>query len=332
MSICDQLQLCESLTSKDERAVFFLGNLAWYAIRYPPSLRNHMFTRFVRLDVIRSLSDPTRLCFSSHLRQTIIALSTEKFEQVNGCPRDLFLMIGNALESAKSYSSGQIDHSSHKRTIFDLHIRISLWKLADWQLPDNEPGWNAVGEGYRHSMLLYTSRILSPEKPAEASLIQESVNEVLDAVSKIPHSLIQLMIMPLFIAGTDALSSHSRHYILLVLDTIKGVAGFSNDVPKILLQQVWEARGRQEKLDKRNILWTSFVSLLIMFIIFLSNKCRRTRPSMGSRTIILSFNTFQRCEYIFKWRYLNTRAEKIDTRFVVFFILCGIKNRPREGE
>ena len=260
MSICDQLRLSETLTSQDERAIFFLGNLAW-SVESPAA---RIFPKpFTRLDVIRSLSDPRRLSFSSELRQTIIAFSTPKFEQVNGCPRELFLMVGDALEHAKSHGVGKIDHVKYRELVMGVHLQINAWQVAHWSFPDNDSRWNAVGEGFRHSLLLYTSRILSPEQPAETSFIQQSVTAVLDAVSDIPHRLIELMIMPLFIAGTDALSLHSRHYVLLILDTIKSIAGFSNDLPKRLLQQVWEARGNQPKRDPRNILWTSFVSLVV---------------------------------------------------------------------
>jgi hypothetical protein len=88
---------------------------------------------------------------------------------------------------------------------------------------------------------------LSPEQLAELSIIRESVEAVLDAVSEIPSSLIDLAISPLSIAGTDTLSLNSRHYITLRLDAIRSVAGFSNDILKMLLRQVWEARGNQPK-------------------------------------------------------------------------------------
>ncbi|KAJ5107335.1 hypothetical protein N7456_004010 [Penicillium angulare] len=223
--------------------------------------RTQRILTYCMLDVIRSLSDPKRISFSSDLRRTIIALSTPKFEQVNGCPRDLFLMVGDALEYAKLHGMGELDELKYKKLVMDVHLRINAWQLADWNFPDKELRWDAVGESFRNSLLLYTSRILSPEQPAEASFIQKSVASVLDAVSEIPYTLIELVIMPLFIAGTDTLSLHSRHYILLILDNIKSIAGFSNELPKRLLQQVWEARGNQPKRDRRNILWTSFVSL-----------------------------------------------------------------------
>lgn len=224
-------------------------------------LYSKIFTDSLRLDVIRSLSDPSRLCFSSELRRSITALSTPRFEQVNGCPRDLFLMIGEALECAKSYALSRTDQDEYRRLVTDIHLRINAWQLPDWGSPEKQRQWDAVGEGFRHALLIYTARLVSPEQPAEASSIQESVTAVLDAVSQMSSPVLEVMIMPLFIAGTDALSLYSRHYVLLRLDSIRHTGGFSNDLPKGLLRQVWEARGNQPKHDLRNILWTSFVSL-----------------------------------------------------------------------
>ncbi|KAJ5750478.1 hypothetical protein N7533_007506 [Penicillium manginii] len=216
----------------------------------------------LRLDVIRSFSDPKRLCVSSDLRRKIVALSTSKFEQVNGCPRELFLEVGDALEYAKARQVQNMDFSEYKELLMGVYLSINLWKLPNSNLPDDGSNWGAVYESFRHAFLLYTSRLLSPEQPAELPIIRESVEAVLDAVSEIPSSLIDLAIFPLFIAGTDTLSLHSRHYIILRLDAIRSVAGFSNDLPKMLLRQVWEARGNQPKWDSRNILWTSFVNII----------------------------------------------------------------------
>ncbi|KAL2846593.1 fungal-specific transcription factor domain-containing protein [Aspergillus pseudodeflectus] len=253
MSICSQLRLSTTLTDKDERAIFFLGNLAW-------------------LDVIRSLSDATRLCFSPGLRQTIAALSTPKFEQVNGCPRDLFLMVGDALEYAKSRAMGRIDRRQYKQLLLGVQLRMYAWQLSDWAFPDGGDGddgdnrncWAAVGESFRHAFILYTSRLLAPERPAEAAVIQDSVTAILDAVSGIHTGPIELVILPLFIAGADCISRHSRHYVILRLDGISAISGFSTELPKMLLRQVWDARSRQAKRECENILWTAFSDYLII--------------------------------------------------------------------
>lgn len=169
-------------------------------------------------------------------------------------------MVGNALEYAKAHQMKNMDLVEYKELLMGVYLSINSWQLPDSNLPDDGSNWSAVYESFRHAFLLYTSRLLSPEQPAEVSIIRESVEAVLDAVSEIPSSLIDLAIFPLFIAGTDTLSSHSRHYILLRLDAIRSIAGFSNDLPKMLLHKVWETRANQPKWDSRNILWTSFVN------------------------------------------------------------------------
>jgi hypothetical protein len=137
--------------------------------------------------------------------------------------------------------------SEYKELLMGVYLSINLWKLPDSNLPDDGSNWGAVYESFRHAFLLYASGLLSPEQLAELSIIRESVEAVLDAVSEIPSSLIDLAISPLSIAGTDTLSLNSRHYITLRLDAIRSVAGFSNDILKMLLRQVWEARGNQPK-------------------------------------------------------------------------------------
>ena len=240
--------------------------------------------------MIRSLSDPKRLCFSPELRRTIVALSTPKFEQVNGCPRDLFLMLGDALEHANSHEMGHIDLPKYRELLMGVHLSMHSWQLSDWIFPDEDSHWGAVGESFRHAFLLYTSRLLFPEKPAEAAIIQDSVSAVLDAVSEIPYNLVELEILPLFIAGTDCLSPHSRHYILLRLDFIRSIAGFSNSLPKRLLHQVWEARGSQPKRDSRNILWTTFVCFLWSLNGSSLTFHRRMPQQMGFKMIISLFS------------------------------------------
>jgi hypothetical protein len=102
--------------------------------------------------------------------------------------------------------------------------------------------------------------MLAPERPAEAAVIQDSVTAILDADSGIHTGPIELVILPLFIAGADCISRHSRHYVILRLDGISAISGFSTELPKMLLRQVWDARSRQAKRECENILWTAFVS------------------------------------------------------------------------
>ncbi|KAJ5776102.1 uncharacterized protein N7511_001113 [Penicillium nucicola] len=213
-----------------------------------------------RLDIIRSLADPRKLCFSPALRETIANRSDLKFEQVNGCPRELFLIIGSVLEFAKAYESGHMDTRQYERLLNAARYDLHAWQLSSGVYPDDHSRWPAVAEAFRHACILHTSRLLDVYQPAEATIIQISVTAVLDAISEIPPNchLIELLVMPLFMAGTDALSSYARHYVLLRYEHIKARAGFGHPAPISLLQSVWDGRGRQSKDDDRNVPWMSF--------------------------------------------------------------------------
>lgn len=73
------------------------------------------------------------------------------------------------------------------------------------------------------------------------------------------------MVLPLFMAGADNMSAHSRHYVILRLEHIKARSEMGNTAPQTLLEKVWNARSEQEKHDTSNIPWMSFVSALIEF-------------------------------------------------------------------
>jgi hypothetical protein len=104
-------------------------------------------------------------------------------------------------------------------------------------------------------------RLLDPSRPAHDLEIQELVTELLDAIAEVPASspLLELLVMPLFIAGADALAKHSRYYVIFRLDEIKARSGFSNPAPKDILRKVWDARAMQDPEDDTNVPWMRFV-------------------------------------------------------------------------
>ena len=191
-------------------------------------------------------------------------MSDGKLEQVNGCPRALLLMMGNILEHAKAHATEQIDDAQYETLLEDARYMLYSWNSSSASYPDDNPRWLAVAEAFRHACILHTSRLLDAAQPAEAPVIQQSVTAILDAVAEIPSDcyLLELLVMPLFMAGTDTLSAHSRHYILLRLDQIKCKAGFGNPLPNSLLESVWEARANQPKKEHTNIPWMQFVSVI----------------------------------------------------------------------
>ncbi|KAJ5291877.1 fungal-specific transcription factor domain-containing protein [Penicillium angulare] len=244
MSICSQLKLDQRLTVSDERTVFFLGNLAW-------------------LDIIRSFSAPERLCFPQKLREKLLSLCDLRFESVNGCPRELVLVIGNVLEHTKAHSTGRISTEVFQNVLKGSIQKFYLWDSSRCFFPDANSLWLSVAEAFRHTCILSTRRLLDDTESAFTPHIQESVNQILDSISNIPASspLIELLVLPLFIAGADCLSQHSRHYIMLRYAEIKARSEMGIYAPQDILEKVWQARAQQSNHDRNNVPWRPFRGL-----------------------------------------------------------------------
>ncbi|CAG8210560.1 unnamed protein product [Penicillium nalgiovense] len=222
------------------------------------------------LDIIRSLADPRRLCFSPELRAAVATLSDLKFERVNGCPREIFLIMGNVMEYAKAHATDKIETPEYERLLNTCRYELYSWRLKPDRYPNDNPRWPAVAEAFRHACILHTSRLLDMAQPAEAPIIQNSVTAILDSLAEIPADcrLIELVVMPIFMAGADALSPYARHYVLLRFDHIRSHGGVTSEMSVSLLKSVWDARGRQAKHDSSNIPWVWFVSYLLYCILF----------------------------------------------------------------
>lgn len=243
MSICSQLKLDQFLRVDQERTVFFLGNLVW-------------------LDIIRAFASPERLCFTQELRLKLLSLCNLRFEAVNGCPRDIVLIIAAILECAKAYSSGKVGHTEFYNTIRESIRKLYLWDGSRCFFPDESTTWVSVSNAFRHACILRAWRLLDPSEPPSEPRIRDSVLEILDSVANIPSTspLIELMVLPLFMAGADSLSAHSRHYVILRLEQIKARSEMGNAAPLTLLQKVWHARAEQAQHDTSNIPWMNFAS------------------------------------------------------------------------
>ncbi|KAJ5082142.1 fungal-specific transcription factor domain-containing protein [Penicillium argentinense] len=243
MSICSQLKIERRLTVDHERTVFFLGNLVW-------------------LDIIRAFSLPERLCFTQELRSKLLSLCNLRFEAVNGCPREIVLVIGEILELAKARAGARVGENEFHNTTSDAIRKLYLWDSSRCFFPDDNTLWVSVANAFRFACILRAWRLLDPLQPASDPRIKECVFEILDSVANIPKTspLIELMVLPLFMAGADSLSAHSRHYVLLRLDEIKARSEMGNTAPRILLEKVWHARAQQPKNDLTNIPWMMFAS------------------------------------------------------------------------
>lgn len=205
---------------------------------------------------------PQRLCFSRSLRHKLLSLCDLRFEAVNGCPRELVLIIGDVLEHAKAYLTCNSDLREYRPALQD-----SIQKLYDWDssrcfYPNEDALWSYVAEAFRHSLILRTWRLLDPNESASEKHIQDSVTAILDSVAEISGGspLIELLVLPLFMAGADCLSPHSRHYVLLRFAEIKERSEMGLTAPPDLLKKVWQARKQRPKHDNSNVSWMLFVS------------------------------------------------------------------------
>ncbi|KAJ9488357.1 hypothetical protein VN97_g4938 [Penicillium thymicola] len=168
--------------------------------------------------------------------------------------------MGNVIEHAKAHATGKIETPEYERLLNAYRYELYSWCLKTDSYPNDDPRWPAVAEAFRHACILHTSRLLDVTQPAEAPMIQNSVTAILDSLAEIPAEcrLIELVVMPLFMAGADALSPYARHYVLLRFDHIRAHGGVGNHVSISLLRSVWDGRGRQAKHDSSNIPWGWF--------------------------------------------------------------------------
>ncbi|KAL4803405.1 fungal-specific transcription factor domain-containing protein [Aspergillus unguis] len=239
MSVCKSVLHAEGFHEGRRRAVFFIGNLSW-------------------LDIIRAFAGTRRLCFTQDIREMVASASGDRFELVNGCPREIFLIIGRALDKAKEYKHGWTSEEDFQSTLLLANRELYSWDPRTKTYPSPDPRWQDVAVAFQYACILHIHRLLDPSQPARSLEIQAAVQKILDSTAMIPtdSSLIELMIMPLFLAGADSLSPHSQYYVLSRLRDIEGRSEVRNQVPATLLRQVWAVRAAQP--GQENISWREF--------------------------------------------------------------------------
>ncbi|KAL6230125.1 hypothetical protein BDW75DRAFT_245118 [Aspergillus navahoensis] len=239
MSVCKNIMLSEGFNSRRQRAVFFIGNLAW-------------------LDIIRAFAGTRRLCFTREVREMVASAGGHRFELVNGCSREIFLIIGRALEKAKEYKNGWTTDEDFRSTLLHANQELYSWDPKRKTYPSSDPRWVNVGIAFQFACILHVHRLLDPLQPANSPEIQEAVMKILDATADVPAdcTLIELLILPLFMAGADSVSRHSQYYVLARLREIERRSEIRNPVPADLLKKVWAARSAQD--GHENIPWQDF--------------------------------------------------------------------------
>jgi hypothetical protein len=126
-----------------------------------------------------------------------------KFESVNGCPRELVLIIGNVLEREKSHANGEYGVEQYIEILQRSIRKLYPWNSSGCIFPDDNPLWMHVAEAFRHADILRALRLLDITESAEAVRIQESVTAILDSIPDIPSDscLIELTVLPLLWRG-----------------------------------------------------------------------------------------------------------------------------------
>ncbi|KAL4973427.1 fungal-specific transcription factor domain-containing protein [Aspergillus desertorum] len=239
MSVCKNILLAEGFNGRRQRAVFFIGNLAW-------------------LDIIRAFAGTRRLCFTQEIREMVASAGGHRFELVNGCPREIFLVIGRALDKAKAYKHGWTTEEDFRSTLLGANQELYTWDPRRKTYPSSDHRWVNVGVAFQFACILHVHRLLDPLQPASSPEIQEAVMKILDATADIPAdcTLIELLTLPLFMAGADSLSRHSQYYVLARFREIERRSEIRNPVPADLLKKVWTARSAQNVHE--NISWRDF--------------------------------------------------------------------------
>ncbi|KAL4785456.1 fungal-specific transcription factor domain-containing protein [Aspergillus varians] len=241
MSVCKSILAAGGFDGRRQRAVFFLGNLAW-------------------LDIIRAFAGTRRLCFTQDIREMLASSSGHRFELVNGCPREIFLIIGRALDKAKEYKNGWTTDDDLHSALLLANQELYSWDPEAKTYPSSDPRWVNVAVAFQFACILHVHRLLDPLQPASSPEIQAAVTKILDVTADIPAdcTLIELLVLPLFLAGADSLSPHSQYYVLTRIREIERRSEMRNPVPSDLLKQVWAARSAQGSGYEKNISWRDF--------------------------------------------------------------------------
>ena len=186
---------------------------------------------------------------------------------VVGCPKPIFLSIAIAMKKAKEFKLERASRSSLSETLDNCEGQLRSWNAGSHTYPSENPGWPHLAEAFRHACILRVRRWHNTWGTANDSKIQASVSAILNACSAITSTspLLKRLLLPLFMAGADSLSSHQRHYILIRINEIRNETAFKNPAVMGLLEKVWIARGQQDDNDQTNIPWMEFVSSQLSF-------------------------------------------------------------------
>lgn len=206
-----------------------------------------------------------KLAFPQEIRQKVVDASDYRFEMMIGCPREIFLVMGNVFSMAKQHMDGMISEAAFQEMLTVSENDLRVWDADRHIYPTLDSNWKLIAHAYRHACLLRLLRYRNSSQPTDHPDIQASVAEILDTIAEIPTDaeLITMLVLPLTMAGLDCLSPHSRHYIRIRLMASSDRTGFRNEVTVQLLDKIWAIRTHPGQEHKANASWTDLVSILI---------------------------------------------------------------------
>lgn len=215
-----------------------------------------------RMDLMRGISGAEKLAFTQEDRQKIVGAIGYEFEIMCGCPKELFIALGEVISKGKMHLSGELSTVEFRKSLANSERLLRDWQPKRETYPTNDPHWRSLADAFRHASILRVLRFPDTfERHADSPEVQQSVVGILDAAAGIPGTspLAKRLLLPLFMAGADSLSPHQRHYTLIRIQEIQSQTNFRITAPDIL-EKVWKDRAAQDKDDRKNVPWMEYVS------------------------------------------------------------------------
>lgn len=136
----------------------------------------------------------------------------------------------------------------------DIRIRLQEWQMDTSTLPgqgvdiNGQPGPDQrdlghISESFRHSALLYITRLAHPFLPSSAPEFQGLVSQALYHITAMPVTscVNKFLLWPLFITGTECVDAGHRNVIRQRCVEIQRESGFFNNISGLeVLERVWK--------------------------------------------------------------------------------------------
>lgn len=184
------------------------------------------------------------------------------FECFSGCPLELFLAFSRLLKLSKDELVTTSGTSPDMESIRSIQQYLATWKRDANSDVAPEDGSDHLANAFRHSFLLHSLRFADKDMTADNPEIQRHIQEILNAVSKVPIGFkgSSRLLWPLFMAGTESLMAYQQDYVLLRVKSILNDTGFRNLASTTILEHIWKERKKGAESGSGTKLWTDYVS------------------------------------------------------------------------